>query len=174
MKRRSRWLAGIVGTTLALVVMSATVFAYSSQVAGAVSVAGPTGTIQCGVPLTLSATILDASSNPIEGQPVDWAIASSPSSLDTINSTPTNTNASGVATTTVTLACVVGDRTVTATADSITGQMVLGLTQAGLPRTSTVAGGLFGGDLPLGTLLAILAMIAGAGIILRRFALSPR
>lgn len=173
MKHRSHWLAGLTGTALALIV-AATAFAYAAEVAGAVTVAGPTGTITCGVPLTLSATVLDAASKPIEGQPVDWAIATSPSTSDAINTTPTTTDASGVATTTVTLACVAGDRTVTATADSITGQMVLGLSVSGLPRTSTVSGGLFGGDLPIGTLLAFMAMIVGAGLILRRVALSPR
>lgn len=173
MNRRSRWFAGLAGTGLALA-MAASVFAYAGQVAGAVSVSGPSGTLSCGVPITLSATVVDASSHPISGQPVAWAITSSPSSGDKVNATPTTTDANGVATTTVTLACVPGSRTVTATADAITGSVVLSLTAAGLPRTSTVPDGSPAGSLPIGTLLALLAVLGGGGIIFRRIAFSPR
>lgn len=172
MARRDRWSAGLVGTGLALV-MAATVFAYAGEVAGAVSVAPPSGTLACGTPLTVSATVLDAASSPIDGQPVDWTFTSSVTG-DTINTTPTTTNASGVATTTVTLACVVGDRIVTATADAISANAVLGITSAGLPRTSTVPDGSPFGNLPIATLFALLAMLVGGGIILRRFAFRPR
>lgn len=170
--RRSRWFAGLAGTGLALV-MAATVFAYAGEVAGAVSVAPPSGTLTCATPLTVSATVLDAASKAIEGQPVAWTFASSVTG-DTINTTPTTTNASGVATTTVTLACVAGNRTVTATADAVSANAVLGITSAGLPRTSTVPDGSPFGTLPMATLLALLAMLVGGGIILRRLAFSPR
>lgn len=173
MNRRNRWFAGLAGTALALG-MTATVFAYAGQVAGAVTVGGPSGTLKCGVALTVTATVSDSEGSLIEGQPVDWAITSSPSPADTINSTPTTTNASGVATTTVTLACVAGNRTVTATADDISAGAVLGITAAGLPRTSTAPDGSPVGTLPIATILALLAVLAGGGIIVRRFAFSPR
>ena len=84
------------------------------------------------------------------------------------------TNASGVATTTVTLACVVGSRTVTATAGTISAGAVLGITSGGLPNTSTTPGGSPVGNLPIATILALLAVLAGGGIMVRRFAFSPR
>ena len=118
MARRNRWFAGLAGTGLALM-MAATVFAYAGEVAGAVSVGGPTGTLSCGTPLTVTAAVVDAASNPIEGQPVDWTFTSSATG-DTINVTPTTTDINGVASTTDTLTCVAGNRTVTATADAIT------------------------------------------------------
>lgn len=170
MNRRNRWLAGLAGTALALA-MTATAFAYAGEVAGAVTVSGPSGTLKCGVALTVTVTVVDATSKPIEGQPVDWSFTSTPSSKDKINSTPTTTNASGVATTTVTLACVAGNRTVTATADEITGSAVLSITAAGLPDTSTTPDGAPAGDLPIAT---ILALLAGGGIMVRRFAFGPR
>jgi hypothetical protein len=171
MNRRTRWFAALAGTALALA-MATTVFAYAGQVAGAVTVAGPSGALECNVALTVSATVLDASSNPIEGQPVAWSFTSSPSSADTINSTPTTTNASGVATTTVTLACVAGSRTLTATADDIRASAVLGITAAGLPSTSTAPAGAPAGNLPFAMILALLAVLVGAGLMVRQTAFS--
>lgn len=173
MNRRNRWLAGLAGVALALA-LTTTVFGYAGQVAGAITVGGPSGVLKCGVALTVTATVLDAEGSPIEGQPVDWSFSSSPSSADTINSTPTITNASGVATTTVTLACVAGNRTVTATADGFSAGAVLGITSAGLPRTSTSLDGSPVGNLPIATILALLAVLAGGVIMVRRFAFSPR
>ncbi len=172
MNRRNRWFAGLAGTILALG-LSATVFAYAGEVAGAVTVGAPT-TVKCGVALTVTATVVDAASKVIADQPVDWTFTSSPSSEDTINSTPTTTDANGVAATTVTLACVAGNRTVTATADGVSAGAVLGITAAGLPRTSTAPDGSPVGNLPIATILALLAVLAGGGIIVRRLAFSPR
>jgi len=173
MNRRNRWFAGLIGAALALA-MTTTVFAYSGQVAGAITVGGPSGILKCGVALTVTATVRDAAGSPIEGQPVAWTFTSSPSSADKINSTPTTTDASGVATTTVTLACVAGNRTVTATADGISAGAVLGITAAGLPRTSTAPDGSPVGNLPIATIMALLAVVAGGVIMVRRFAFSPR
>ena len=173
MTRRNRWFAGLAGTALALA-MTATVFAYAGEVAGAITVGGPSGTVKCGVPLTITATVVDASSKPIEGQPVDWSFTSSPSSADVINSTPTTTNASGVATTTVTLANVAGNRTVTATADGISANAVLITACGGLPGTSMTSAGSLADTLPIATILALLAVLVGGGIIIRRFAFSRR
>lgn len=172
MKHGNRLVASLAGTAMALA-MAATVFAYAGQVAGAVSIAPPSGTLTCGVPLTVTATVVDAASKPIEGQPVAWTFTSSLTG-DTINSTPTTTNVAGVASTTVTLTCVVGNRTVTATADAITASAVLGITAAGLPRTSTFADGSPFESLPVATILALLAVLVGGLIIVRRIAFRPR
>lgn len=172
MNRRNRFAAGLAGTALALA-MTATAFGYAGQVLGTVSVVGPSGVLKCGVQLTVSATLLDVNGAPFTGEPVTWAITSSPTSADHVNPGPSTTNSSGVATTKVTLACVAGNRTVTATSDGISAGAVLGVTSAGLPRTSTLPSGDPAG-LPIGTILALLAVLAGSGIILRRVAFSPR
>jgi hypothetical protein len=172
MKLRNRWLAGLAAVALVLIT-SATAFGYAGEVAAAVTVAGPGGTLECDVEITVTATIVDAAGAPISGQPVDWSFESSPSSSDTINETPTTTNASGVATTTVVLACVAGDREIRASADDVNASAVLGVTAAGLPNTSTLPVQLPASqDLSLiGTLLAVLAMAAGGAFMFRRISL---
>ena len=176
MKHRSQWLAGLAAVALALIT-SATAFAAGSgtEVTAAVTVAGPGGTLTCGVNITVTATVLDAANKPIEGQPVAWAFTSTPSTADKINTTPTTTNASGVATTTVVLACVAGSRTIRATADAVSAGAVLSVTAAGLPNTSTLPGETPAPGLPIiGTLLAVLAMAAGGVLALRRISFSRR
>lgn len=171
MNRRNRFLAGLAGAAMALA-MTATAFGYAGQVLGTISVAGPGGVLKCNVPITVRATLLDVNGVPFSAETVTWAITSSPSSADRVNDTSTTTNSSGVTTTTVTLACVAGNRTVTATSGGMSAGAVLGLTSAGLPRTSTLPSDPAG--LPIGTILALLAVLAGSGIILRRVASSPR
>ena len=173
MKLRNRLLAGLAAAALVLIAAS-TAFGYAGEVAGAVTISGPGGTIKCGVPITITATIVDKNGKPIAGQPVDWTFGSTVSSADKINTTPTTTDANGVATTTVTLACVAGNREIRATADNISGGAVLGLTASGLPRTSTVPDGAPTGTPPIATLFAALAVLAGAGIMVRRLVLNPR
>lgn len=173
MKHRTRGLAGLAAAALVLLAAT-TAFGYAGEVAAEVSVGVPGGTIKCGVAITISATIVDKDGKPIEGQPADWTFASSPSSADKINSTPTTTDASGVATTTVTLACVAGNREVRATADDVSGGAVLGVTAAGLPRTSTLPDAAPAGAPPFDTLLAALAVLVGGGIMIRRLVLSSR
>jgi Bacterial Ig-like domain (group 1) len=172
MKHRSQWLAGLAAVALALIT-TATAFGYSGEVAGAVTVAGPGGTLTCGVNITVTATVVDAAGKLIAGQPVAWSFTSTPSTADKINTTPTITNASGVATTTVVLACVAGNRTIRAVADAISASAVLGVTAAGLPNTSTLPGETPAQNLPvIGTLLAVLAMAAGGVLALRRISTS--
>ena len=172
MKHRSQWLAGLAAVALALIT-SATAFGYAGEVAGAVAVAGPGGTLTCGVNITVTATVVDAAGKLIAGQPVAWAFTSTPSTADKINTTPTTTNASGVATTTVVLACVAGSRTIRATADAKSASAVLSVTAAGLPNTSTLPGETPAQNLPvIGTLLAVLAMAAGGVLALRRISTS--
>ena len=174
MKHRTRWLAGLAGVALALVT-SVTAFGYAGQVPAAVTIAGPGGTIQCGVALTVTATIVDSTGAPISGQAVAWSFTSTPSSADKINKTPTTTDASGVATTTVVLACVAGTRHLGAVAGAVRASAVLGVTGAGLPNTSTMPGETPAPGSPLiGTLLAVLAMAAGGVLALRRIAFSRR
>ena len=172
MNRRNRLFAGLAGAAMALA-MTATAFGYAGQVLGTMSVAGPGGTLKCNVPITVTATLLDVNGIPFSGEPVTWAITSTPSSADRVNDTSTTTNANGVTTTTVTLACVAGNRTVTATSAGTSAGAVLSLTSAGLPRTSTIAGDASSG-VPIGTILALLAVLVGAGIITRRVVTSPR
>ena len=174
MKLRSQWLAGLAAVVMACT-LAATAFGYSGEVAGAVTIARAGGTIQCGVNLTVTATVLDAAGKAISGQPVEWSFTSTPSSADVIKRSPTNTNASGVATTTVVLACVAGNRHLRAVADAVSAGSVLGVTAAGLPNTSTVPGETPAQGLPLiGTLLAVLAMAAGGVLAFRRISLSRR
>ena len=174
MQHRSPWLAGVAAVILVLVT-SATALAYHHTPAAAVTIGTPGGTLQCGVSITVTATIVDASGKPIAGQPVDWSFTSSPSSADKINRTPTNTNADGVATTTVVLACVAGNRHLHAVADAVSASAVLGVTAAGLPNTSTLPGETPAQGPPLvGMLLAVLAMAVGGAFALRQISLSRR
>jgi hypothetical protein len=167
MINRRRWLTAF--TALALAVLAAgTALGYAGEVAASVTVSRPSGTLKCGVNITISATVLDATGKPIAGQPVAWSWVSRVSRNDSISKTPTTTNASGVAKTTVKLACVPGSRVLRATADAVKGQAVLNVTAGGLPRTSTLAAGVPGSsESILGTLLAVLALVAGGGLAVR-------
>lgn len=181
MKPRISLIGALAGAAVALV-MSATVFGYARQVVAVLTISGPSGPVPCGTPVTLRATALDITGAPIEGQPVHWVFSSTPSHKDTIKPRSTRTNANGVATTTITLACVAGPRTVTAAADrarasavlNIGAGGVLGVTSGSLPNTSTALNPERQNDPPLAPLLAVLAMLAGGGIMLRRLALGPR
>lgn len=172
MTRRNRWVAILTGIALALA-MTATVFGYSLTVPGSVTVSGPDGLLVCDTDYTFTATVLDAGASAIAGQTVTWNIVSPTAATNTVNPTTSITNTSGEATTTVRFSCDDGNRTVSATAGTITGGAVLGITSAGLPRTSTPGGSPLD-SLPIATLLALLAVLAGGGIMLRRFAFSPR
>lgn len=178
MNLRSRRLAVVAGAALALVI-SATAFGYASQVVVTLTISGPTGSVPCGTPVTFQATALDVNGNPIEGQPVHWSFSSSPSNKDRIKPRTSLTDANGVATTTVTLACVAGQRTLTAAADKARANAVLNVSGAvlgvtGLPGTSTALDGGPASRLPLASILAALAVLAGGGVIVRRLALHPR
>jgi hypothetical protein len=190
MKHRSQWLAGLAAVALALITAGTAFGANDPGVTEAVTIARLGGRVTCGVNITVTATVVDATGTPIPKKLVDWSFASKPSRLDTISASHTYTNASGVATTTVKLACVPGSPNLRATADAVTGSAVLnvpatgavlgvtsggpGVTSGGLPNTSTLPGETPAPqDLPvIGTLLAMLAMAAGGGLILRRISLS--
>jgi hypothetical protein len=122
----------------------------------------------------VTATLLATDGTPFTDESVEWTFGSTQSSADKINQTSTTTNASGVATTTVTLACVAGERTVTATSAGVSGSGVLSITSIALPRTSTLPDNGPTVDLSIGTFLALFAVLAGGAIIVRRIVSGPR
>ena len=174
MKRRTWWVAGLAAVAVVLMT-SVTAFGYQSQVKGSVTV---TGKVTCTAPFTLTATFVDANGAPVAGQSVDWSFVAGAAS-DKINKTPTTTDAKGVATTTVRLGPVSIERTVQATAGTITATAVLnascGPTGGVLPNTSTLPGDAPSQDAPLAALAAAalaLAFVGGLGI--RRLASAHR
>ena len=173
MRRRTGWMAGFSAVLLALVT-AVTAFGYAGEVAGAVTVSGPGGTLKCGTSILVTATIVDAEGSPISGQPVAWAFTTKVSSADKFGSTGAFTNASGVARAYVILACVPGSRRVRATADGVSGSVVLNVTAAGLPNTSTLPVGGSTDPSILGTLLAALALAAAGSLTLRQRILGRR
>ena len=180
MKSRTRLLSLILGLMLAIG-LSATALGYAGQVVAVLTISGPSGAVVCGSPLTLQATVLDLNGDPIEGQRVHWGLRSTPSHRDTIRPRSSITDENGVATTTVTLACVVGSRTITARADKVRASAVLDLNLIqqvrgviSLPNTSTVAETPRASGLSIAGILGMLAVLAGSGIILRRLILGRR
>ncbi len=166
MKVLERLGGAVVAGALLTALAAPAVLGYAGQVTGQVSVSGPSGTIVCNTPVTVSATVLDVNGKPFDNTPVTWSFASGTAKPgDKISPTTSTTNASGVATTTVTLACVAGSRTVNATSGTFVGGAVLGITSAGLPNTST--------SVPAGTpawefAIAALAVLAGLALVTRQ------
>jgi hypothetical protein len=162
MKGRTRWIAGLSAVAV-LLTTTVIAFGYTGQVAATVTVATP-GTITCDVPFTVSATVVDATGAPVSDQSVAWAFTTTQSSSDRIGLTPTVTNAKGVATTTVILAAVNGNRQLRATAGDIGASAVLTQVCGGLPNTSTLPAA----DLPIAALLIVTVAVAvGGGLTLR-------
>jgi hypothetical protein len=134
-----KFLAAGAAAVLLLSVAAPAVFAYEGQIPTQVTVAGPGGVLACNTALTVTATVLDANGNPIAALAVVWTFGAGQVTGDHIVVGTTTTNAQGVATTTVNLACVIGNRTIVATADPASGQTVLAITASGLPPTSTTS-----------------------------------
>ena len=133
-----RRLAAVGAASLLLLSVAASAaFAYEGQIPQQVTVAGPAGVLACNTALTVKATVLDANGNPVDNQAVVWTFGAGQVTGDQIVTASTMTDAAGVATTTVKLACTVGNRTIVATDGPASGQVVLGITAAGLPPTST-------------------------------------
>jgi len=163
MKGRTRWIAGLSAVAV-LLTTTVIAFGYTGQVAATVTVATP-GTITCDVPFTVSATVVDATGAPVPDQSVAWAFTTTQSSSDRVSLTPTITNAKGVATTTVILGAVSGNRQIRATAGAVSGTAVLLQVCGGLPSTSTVSTA----TPPLVVVLLVaLVLAAGVGIGVRR------
>jgi len=173
MKLRTRWIAGFSAVALVLAT-SVAALGYTGQVLASISIAiEATGT--CGETATVTATLLDANGAPVAGESVDWTLVTTQSASDTINETPTTTNANGVATTTVTLAAVAGDREVRATAGDVSASAVVSQSCEGLPNTSTLPAEIPQRGAPLaGMLLVALALALGGGLTLRRLAATSR
>jgi hypothetical protein len=177
MRARTRWIASLAAAAFVLTA-TATAFGYDGEVDAIVGVAAQ-GTITCGEPFTMTATILDTNGAPVADQSVDWTFVTKQSASDTINETPTVTNAQGVATTTVTLGAVSGERqiraTVAAAAGSTSGDVsasgVVTQVCGGLPRTDTLSPETPQGSAPLAAVLVlVLAFAVGGGLTLRRLA----
>lgn len=169
MTTRRRWLAGIAAVAL-VIFTTGTVLGYAGEVAGSVTVYRPAGKLKCNVNITVKATVLDAAGKPIAGQPVKWTWKSRVSTGDKILDAKSTTNSNGVAKTTVKLACVPGSRVIRAQADNARGTAVLNLTAGGLPNTSTLpVEPAAPSQLPaIGTLLALLALATGGGLVAHR------
>ena len=184
-RSRSRMVGVLAGLLLALA-MAGAASAYWRQTPATVTISGPRGTIECGDRVTFTATVRDATGTPIaRSGPVRWSFQTSPSNKDQIAPKQSNTKADGVATTRIKFACVPGTRVLRATADNVSGSITItvstdddrvqgevrGSSRSApieLPRTSTAP------DEPSGgLLLALLALLTGSGLILRRWA-SPR
>ncbi|MCJ7712677.1 MAG: Ig-like domain-containing protein [Chloroflexi bacterium] len=169
MRDRTKRLAGLIaGTTLALALVTS-VAAYAGQVAGTVEVSGPSGAQPCGTPLTVTALVQETGGALIEGQSVSWSFQSGNVSGDKVLTATSTTNASGVATSQIQLACSPHSVVLGAVADEITGTTTIASSGEGLPRTDTAPT-----SSSLALLLAGMAVLVGAGMMLRRLALARR
>lgn len=167
MEQRTRWLAGFSAMLLALIV-TATASGYTGQIAASITIAVK-GSGGCGQPIRMTAIVIDAAGKPVAGQSVDWTLVLSLSSADKISKTPTITNRKGVASTSVTLACVNGNRTVRATAGQVSAQAVVAVKVHSLPSTSTLdVGGPARSDPPIAPfLLAAIGLAVGSVMAMR-------
>ncbi len=127
MSRRSGWLAllALLAGIGILFAMTTSVFAYGPQVPTIITVSPSSGTLKCDRWYIVRATVLDQDGKPIKHLTVTWSLTSSPSSNDQIKPAASKTNGRGVAKVLANLACVAGDRVITATTDGISGSAVL-------------------------------------------------
>ena len=181
MRVRTRFLAGLSAVAI-LLAATVTAFGYSGQVEAIVGVAAE-GTITCGQPFTMTATILDADGAPVADQSVAWSFVTTLSPQDTINATPTITNAQGVTKTTVTLGAVSGNRQIRATttvgdedaSSDVSASGVVSQVCGGLPRTDTLSPVAPQGGSPLAAVLVLaIAFAVGGWVTLRRLAATSR
>ena len=177
MRARTRWVAGLAAAAI-LLTATATAFGYQGEVDAIVGVSAQ-GTVTCGVPFTMTATVVDATGAPIAGKSVAWSFVTKQTSSDKIDKTPTVTNSKGVATTTVTLGAVAGDRQIRATttvgdagaSGDVSASGVVNPGCGGLPRTSTLSPDAPSGGAPVGVgLLLVLSGLVGGALALRRWA----
>lgn len=169
MRSRLTPLRGLAGGLLLSMMVVATVAAYAGQVAATVQVSAPSGPQACGTPIAVSAVIQELGGGLISGQPVTWSFGSGNIAGDTILTTTSTTNASGVATTSVQFACSPHGLVLDAQADAVTGTVAITVSGQSLPRTDTAPSSSF-----LAIALAALAVLAGTGTILRRLSLGRR
>ena len=181
MKLRTQVTAALAALVL-LSIATATVFGYTCQAEGSITVSG-TPTCE---PFTMTATVLDATGAPVVGQSVAWAFVTSPSASDKISPTPTITDSKGKATTTVTFAPVSGTREIRATAGSVSASAFIKAVSPetcgsvssaqgtpapeGLPSTSTLPAESSGGTPIAALFLAAICALAGALALRHRVA----
>ena len=108
-----------------MLLLSTSAFAYVTQVPALVTVSPASETMRCTHPYVVEATVLDQQGKPIKHLGVTWSFTASPSSGDEIKIVNKVTNGRGVARVLVRLACVSGDRTITATAGGVSGSAVV-------------------------------------------------
>lgn len=202
MKRRSRWLGLLAAIGLAFA-MTSSVAAYHGQTVKIVIVSPSQRTFTCGHWYTVKATVRDKRGRPIRGVPVHWSFAVSRSHNDKITPKTSYANRHGWAYTKVKFGCKPGDRRIKARAGRVNGYAwvhvriprhrstttsstaatgsVLGVTSfsdpGSLPSTSTLAPDVSTAStdgLPTPAIPAMLAVLAGVALILRRLALSRR
>ena len=169
MRTRTRWTAGLAAAAMLLTaVVSAS--AYTGQVPST-AVLSVADTVACNDTFAVSSTFLDVDGVPVEGLSVTWSFVTTQSTDDTIHDTETTTNEDGVATTTVTLAAVPGDRQIGVTSGDVTASAVVSQSCAGLslPRTSTLEPPSTGALGPgLLVVLVSLVLLAGIAATIRR------
>ena len=175
-----RILASLAAIALTAVVASSA-FAYAGTVPANIVVSA-SGAVVCAEPFTVSATVIGDDGLGMADQTVIWS--SSAGKNVTFNPASSKTDATGVATTQVTIK-VAGPVTISATVGDAVGAVVVtakaceavgGVTGSpgpgGLPNTSTAtpADAIPSAGVPL----AILALLAGAVLTARRMIASPR
>lgn len=161
MRTRNRWTASLAAAAL-LLTAAVSAFGYTGEVPATATVS-VAGTVACSDTFAVSSTFLDVEGVAVEGLAVDWSFVTTQSSDDTIHDTSTTTNAAGVATTTVTLAAVPGDRRIGVQAGDVSASAVVSQSCAGLtlPRTSTVAPQPLSG-VGAGVLLMVVSLVVAA------------
>jgi hypothetical protein len=171
MRNRVAPLGGLIGGVMLALVLAASVAAYAGQVAATVQVSGPSGPQACGTPITVTALVQETGGALVTGDPVAWSFVSGNVTGDRILSTPTNTNASGIASTTVQFACSPHSVVLGAMMGAASGTVAIAVSGKGLPRTDTLGGGTTSS---LTMVLAGIAVLLGSAMILRRFAAARR
>ena len=115
----------LLATIVCMLAMTTSVMAYGPQVPTLITVTPSSMTFLCGHPEAVEATVLDQDGKPIKQVTVAWSFTSSPSTQDRFLQTTSKTNKDGVAKSMVKLACVAGDRVLTATAGGVSGSAVV-------------------------------------------------
>jgi len=169
MRTRIRWTASFAAATILLTAV-VSVSAYTGQVP-ATAVLSVADSVACRDTFAVSGTFLDGDGAPVADLSVRWSFVTAQSSDDTIHDTVTTTDEDGVATTTVTLAAVPGDRRIGVTSGDVTASAVVSQSCAdlSLPRTSTLEPPSTGAVGPgLLVVLVSLVILAGVAATIRR------
>ena len=183
MSRQKLSLALLAGTGLALS-LATQALAYGPQVPHTITVTPAQPTFVCEHPTAVTATVLDQDGKPIKAITVTWSLTTSPSRDDRILQKTSKTDKHGVAKTMLKLACVAGDRVITASAGGVHGTAVihvqiskhdgkpraavLGVSSVRMVDSTPTAASTVPLGVPATAWAAAIALILGAGFILRR------